>query len=600
VMDTRNGGGAKSESTLWRSLDERTLKFLDALNVGFIHMDMDFGILEVNEVSQKWFGYTRDAVIGRHTSEFLGPADFARLKNIDLKLLRQKKQYYQFEFDFPDSKGKKSPYLASISLEVDQCGTPLSTYVLLTDIREQRKMQHKLALANQALAKSREALVNEKNTLEAILFGIGDCVTVFDPQGNLLLSNPKGKEIRGNRRNPLLPLEPGARETFSFELAGERRQFTGQIEVIHDNQGTICAYAEILKETTDRIRLQERENELLQIRERIRRGEIAARMICASATMQKVYDLLLRYAAVDSSILILGETGVGKELAAREIHARSKRAGRPFVAVNCGAIPETLLESELFGHVKGAFTGAISSHLGLIREAQGGTLFLDEVGDLNPSLQVKLLRALQDREIRPVGGNRSYPIDVRVITATHQDLKQLVQHGHFREDLYYRIAVIPVLIPPLRERRDDILPLAEHFVRKHSKEDETAPKKLSHAAQRLLLSCPWPGNVRELENSIEHALAMSRGTLLKSTDFPVTLLDSQRARVKHPPPPELLPVTVSDKASLAFLKPWEMEERKTIEAVLVRHKGRREPAARELGISRSTLWRKIKLYHLEI
>jgi PAS domain S-box-containing protein len=596
-------GFGREKRTPAHTLDERTLRFLDALNVGFIHMDMDFGILEVNEIGLEWFGYTREEVIGHHTSEFLPAADFSRLEEIDLKLQQQHKQFYQFEFYFPDKKGNKNPYLASISLELDQSGLPVSTYVLLTNITAQKKMQQKLAQANRALAKSREALVNEKKKLEAILFGIGDCVTVFDAQGNLLLGNPRGKEIRGERRSPLLPLVSGARETFDFDIAGEHRQFLGQVEAILDNQGRICAYAEILKETTDRVKLQERENELTQMKQRIKRSEIKSRMVSASPAMQKVCDLILRCAKVDSAILILGETGVGKEMAAREIHAQSKRGGKPFVAVNCAAIPETLLESELFGHTKGAFTGAISAHLGLMREAEGGTLFLDEVGDLNPALQVKLLRALQEKEIRPVGGNRSYPIDVRVITATNHNLKELVEQGLFREDLYYRIAVIPILIPPLRERPEDILPLAEYFIRKHSKADEPATKKISHAAQRLLLNNPWPGNVRELENSIEYALAMGRGSILNSTDFPVTLLDNQRLQPKQQPPPtppESSPAGPGERGSLSFLKPWELEERQLIAEALLRHRGGRAPAAQELGVSRSTLWRKIKLYHLDI
>jgi PAS domain S-box-containing protein len=469
-------------------LDERTLKFLDALNVGFIHMDMDFGILEVNEVSLRWFGYSRREVVGHHTSEFMSEEDFQRLKRIDLALLRQKRKYYQFEFDGPNKQGEKNPYLVSISLELDDEGRPVSTYVLLADIREQKMMQ---------------------------------------------------------------------------------------------------------------ARLRERESELQQIRQKLRRDEMEARMIGVGDAMKKVWELILRCADVESSILILGETGVGKEMAAREIHAQSRRREKPFVAVNCGAIPEPLLESELFGHKKGAFTGAIASHPGLFREAEGGTLFLDEVGDLNLSLQVKLLRAFQEKEVRPVGGSHSYPLDVRLITATHHNLRDLVEQSLFREDLYYRIAVIPVLIPPLRERREDILPLTEHFISKHSKKNETGVKKLSHAAQRMLLDYSWPGNVRELENCIEHALAMSRGSLLKSTDFPVTVVDNRKPGPKESPPGKQTGETRQNKA-LFFLKPWELEERKAMEEALLRHKGNRGAAAKDLGISRSTLWRKIRLYQLEI
>jgi two-component system response regulator AtoC len=323
-------------------------------------------------------------------------------------------------------------------------------------------------------------------------------------------------------------------------------------------------------------------------------------MIGGSRRMQEVYALIELASRSEAPVLIVGETGVGKELVARAIHARSKRRDRPFVPVNCGSIPESLLESELFGHEKGAFTGAVASRIGLFREAEGGTLFLDEVGDLDPAFQVKLLRALQEREVRPLGGNRAYPVDVRIVSATNRDLAGMVARGSFRSDLYFRIAVIPVVIPPLRERREDILPLADNFLNKHAGRAAAAGRRLDPDARRLLLEYPWPGNIRELANAIEYAVAMSRRAVLQPADFPL-LQAAQRAVPKSPVASTetgRFPQPVLDGLPPTYLKPWEVEERETILETLTRCKGNRGRAARKLRMSRTTLWRKIRRYDL--
>ena len=586
------------------TLDSKILEMLDTLNIGFIHLDMDFNILEVNEKIIEWYGGTRADVVGHHTGEFFTPEDFNRLMAIDLDYLQKGFQHYQFEFNLPTSNGEWVPFLFSLSVKKDADGIPVSTNVMLTDIREQKRMQAELTRANNALAASQEALANEKKTIEAILFGIGDCVTVFDHEGNLLLDNPMGKEIRGDRIRPLIGLDSTSEKVFTFEISGEYRQFAGRIEVIHDKLGRIKGYAEIFKEITDQIRLEERENELRLIKRRMQRGEIESEMIGVSPAMNKVFDLVLRCAEVDSSILILGETGVGKELAAQAIHAHGKRKGGKFVAVNCGSIPEALLESELFGHEKGAFTGAVTSRIGLFREAEGGTLFLDEVGDLNIALQVKLLRALQEKEIRPVGGTRTFPINVRIISSTNRDLSDLISRGLFRNDLFYRIAVIPITIPPLRERREDILNLAEHFMRKHGERDGTKRKRLDPDARQLLLGHQWPGNIRELENAIEYAVAMSVDTDIKPGDFPLQMM-SRGTSVNGALGMPGSSISISphraqsiDQTVEVLFKSWEQEERRCIAETLEKCRGNRKEAAAMLSMSRSTLWRKIKAYHL--
>ncbi len=587
------------------TLDRKILEMLDTLNIGFIHLDMDFGILEVNEKIIEWYGGTRGDLVGHNCKEFFTPEDFNRLMTTDLGYLQKGLQHYQYEFNLPMIRGENIPFLLSLSVNMDSDGVPISTNVLLTDIREQKRIQEELTRTNNALAASQEALENEKKMIETILFGIGDCVTIFDHDGNLLLSNPMGKEIRGGRITPLVDLGSTAEKISTFEIFGESRQFAGRIEAVHDNLGRVKAYAEILQDITDQIKLEERENELRQIKRGMQRGEIESEMIGVSPAMDKVFDLILRCAEVDSSILILGETGVGKELAARAIHTHSKRKESRFVAVNCGSIPVALLESELFGHEKGAFTGAVTSHIGLFREADGGTLFLDEVGDLNVALQVKLLRALQEKEIRPVGGTRTFPINVRIISATNRNLTDLIYRSLFREDLYYRIAVIPVIIPPLRERREDILYLAEHFLKKHCKKDETTRKRLDADARQLLLSHQWPGNIRELENAIEYAIAMSVDTTIKSGDFPLQMMASRTPTNGLNETPQSYPsmslhqAQSFNQSAVMLLKSWEQEERRVIAETLEKCKGNRTEAAAMLSMSRSTLWRKIKTYHLE-
>ncbi|ALL66714.1 Response regulator of zinc sigma-54-dependent two-component system [Paraburkholderia caribensis MBA4] len=302
-----------------------------------------------------------------------------------------------------------------------------------------------------------------------------------------------------------------------------------------------------------------------------------------SEAMRDVQKRLGRAAGTNSTVLITGETGTGKEVAARVLHRASARADGPFVAVNCAAIPQDLLESELFGHGKGAFTGAHAERRGRFEEAHGGTLFLDEVGDMPLAMQAKLLRVLQEREITPLGTNRTIAVDVRIVAATHRDLPGMVAAGTFRQDLSYRLNVIPLYMPPLRERIADILPLAEHFLVALAGSSDEARKHLSADAQRLLVSFTWPGNVRELANAIERANALASSALLTREDF-AFLFDSGT----HPTdaiPASLLELPLND--ALAQL------ERALITRALALADGNRAEAARRLGISRQSLYTRL-------
>jgi len=497
-------------------------KLLDSLNIGFCLVDMDDNFLEVNESFLKMTESRAEDIIGHNVREFYKKADYEKMRNRET--LIQKHKELQYEFFVTSTSREVIPVLINLSAIMDCEGKPIYLLSLITDIREQKKIQAKLEELNQALMGSKETLENEKNKLEAILFGIGDCVTVFDFKGNLILSNPKGKQIRGERRSPLLSLKPGNHGELTVSVGNENRHFFGQIEAIHDSQGEVYAFAEILRDITDQKNLEVKEKELFRLTQEMKRNELESKLIGVSRAMKKVFNLIIRCSEVDSTILITGETGVGKELTAKAIHNNSFRKEKPFIAINCSAIPETLLESELFGHIKGAFTGAVSNNTGLFREAQGGTLFFDEIGDLAGPLQGKILRVLQEKEIRPVGDSQTYPVDVRVIAATNKNLKTMVEQKLFRDDLYYRIAVIPISIPPLRVRKDDILPLANYFIEKYSKVRNLPKFTLNHTAQELLLDYSWPGNIRELENCIEYITAMNNDPIITPENLPVQIV----------------------------------------------------------------------------
>jgi DNA-binding NtrC family response regulator len=318
-------------------------------------------------------------------------------------------------------------------------------------------------------------------------------------------------------------------------------------------------------------------------------GDDGDALIGSSDAIRDVQKLIGLAADSDATVLVTGETGTGKELAARALHRFSRRSGRPFVAVNCAAIPADLLESELFGHVRGAFTGAVSDRRGRFRDAQGGTLFLDEIGDMDVAMQAKILRVLQERAVVPVGGSRPEPVDVRIVAATHRDLPALICAGRFREDLYYRLNVIPIALPPLRERLSDILPLAEHFLRLASG-PQAAPKRLSAAAAARLLAHSWPGNVRELRNLMERLAVIVRGSAIDAPDLGLPA-DGPSPAAPSPDTPEIDDLDLP--AAVARL------ERSMIRRALHACGGNRAQAARRLGINRQFLYEKIKRYGVE-
>lgn len=306
-----------------------------------------------------------------------------------------------------------------------------------------------------------------------------------------------------------------------------------------------------------------------------------------SLKMKKIIGIIDKISEADTSVLLQGETGTGKTMLAKHIHSLSRRGDGPFVTIDCGALPENLLESELFGHVKGAFTGAIRAKRGLLEEGHGGTVFLDEIGEMQPQTQAKLLRALQEFEIRPVGGNQPIKIDVRIISATNRDLKKEVAHGGFREDLYYRLSLIPLQLPALRERREDILQFVGQFVREFNKRHNKTVTKLSIRVLRKIMNLPWRGNIRELKNVIERAVLLSDETVIDSECFGASGMDDNIQEEGGHSEPVLLKKAVEEAEKIAIRRALRLAD------------GNRSKASVFLGIGRRTLYDKLTYYKMD-
>jgi DNA-binding NtrC family response regulator len=338
----------------------------------------------------------------------------------------------------------------------------------------------------------------------------------------------------------------------------------------------------ILVQTAGAIRRAlQQSHEIRDLRARLESATEFSGLVGRSPSMQVVYRLIEDVASADATVLIQGESGTGKELVARAIHDRSLRKDKPFVVINCSGYPSTLLESELFGHEKGAFTGAVRRKIGRFERADGGTVFLDEIGEISPTAQIKLLRVLQSQKFERLGGENSIAVDVRILAATNRNLKQEVQAGNFREDLYYRLNVIPIQMPPLQRRGNDIPLLANHFLKRFAAEQAKPIDRFSSEAMRILMRYPWPGNVRELENSVEHAVVLAKQQVIEPGDLPADLTEPlEDLRLRE------LQQTITHN------------EEQLIRSVLEESGWNKTTAASRLGISRSTLYEKLKKYRI--
>lgn len=364
------------------------------------------------------------------------------------------------------------------------------------------------------------------------------------------------------------------RHAYILNVGGERMPISISSAVLKDREGRVIGGVETFRDLS-----------LVEaLRKRVERDYRFEDILSRNHRMQQVFEILPMVADSDSSVLIQGESGTGKELVARALHNLSRRCGKPFVAVNCGALPETLLESELFGYKAGAFTDAKRDKPGRFALAQGGTLLLDEVGDIPPSLQVRLLRVLQERTYEPLGGTETLRADVRIVAATHRDLGEMTQQGGFRQDLYYRINVVQISLPPLRDRKEDIPLLADHFVARFNRLQGKGLIGVSDEVLDILMAHGFPGNVRELENIIEHAFVLCRSGMIEPRHLPEAIRSAYG---------------ISDPEGRRRTTLEEMERTMILDA-LRRNEGNRTAAARELGIHKSTLFRKVKALNIRL
>lgn len=375
---------------------------------------------------------------------------------------------------------------------------------------------------------------------------------------------------------------------------GRELYIHGNVRLLAEPNGRVVGAVGCFTDLTDFVLANEK---ITLLEEQTKQRDSFERLVGRSAPMQEVFRRLRLAAHSDVTVFISGESGTGKELAAGAIHSVSDRSDKPFIAVNCSAIPETLLESELFGHVKGSFTGAVRDKVGVFQAAAGGTLFLDEIGDISPLIQLKLLRVLQEREIRRVGDDKSMKTDVRLLTATNRDLKGLISSGEFREDFYYRIHVFEVHLPPLRERREDIPLLAERFMAELSTIHRNQVNSIARDALQRMMDYDWPGNVRELRNALEHAFVTVNGDTISLFDLPIeirtpvktTATESQSHTTAVDEKPSTPPATLSAK---------QMEDKQRVVEALEQSGGNKTAAAKLLGVSRVTMWKKVRKYGL--
>ena len=485
----------------------------------------------------------------------------------------------------------------------------------------------------QDLAAWRRQLTITNRRLTAVLDSIGEAIAVCDDAQRLVFANRRYQRLMASteeemktltrpqadalwetrmRRAPLTdagslltsetggelvellePAEPGAaalrapRQHGAAGAVPAGRLYFRQRRPVHDDRGTVIGDLYVYRDLTGDIAIEHMQAEVRSLREALETTYSFAGIVGSSAAMQRVYALMKRAMKVDVTVLIRGESGTGKELVAKALHFNGARRKGPFLAVNCAAVPEALIESELFGHEQGAFTGATRGRVGYFERAHGGTILLDEIADMKPALQAKLLRVLQERELQRVGGTTTIPVDVKVIAATNKDLETAMRSGEFREDLYYRLAAFPLVIPPLRERREDIPQLVNHFLKQYAERNTEPVKRISPGAIRQLLAYDWPGNVRELSGVIERAALMETTGTIRAAGLPSHLRSARPERG-----------AAEESAAPAQVLPLDFVERQALLRALEASAHNVTRAAHALGINRGTLHRKLKKHGL--
>ena len=480
---------------------------------------------------------------------------------------------------------------------------------------EKWNIEQELAKKQQQLITNHQNLEISHQRLETVLDSAEDAIGMFDNEGHLLFANRYYQQLFDLTEDQLRQMSPDELKTRMkarfqkpelsqpeagvhsenlediVEAIGEASQsepklFYHSIIPVRNSQGNFAGNVVSYRDMSKEVEIQQMKAEVLRLRAELETIHSFDEMVGKSQNMQQMFALIQLATESDITVLISGESGTGKELVARAIHANSPRKAGPFVTVNCAAIPETLIESELFGHERGAFTGATAKRIGKFEQANRGTLFFDEIGDMQLVLQAKLLRVLQERQIQRVGGTANIPVDIRVLTATNQNLEAAVEAGTFREDLFYRISTFPIVVPPLRDRREDIPLLANHFLKKYTKNMTKSINAISADALQLLMHYDFPGNVRELESVIERAILLETTELLQTSSLP----------------PQMLPLTSPQPALFSpdstEILSFEEVERQTLAHALKVTDNNVTKAAQALKMARSTLYRKLKLYQL--
>ena len=551
-------------------------------------IDRALRLISMSEAAEQIIGYSVNNAVGSTIFELFGENN--SLNPLIQKTLDEQKSVSNIEItlDTPNN----HHYLLTISLSPLRDVAGKSAGVVLTLQRPEESDVY----VQQLKARSYKLLI-EKNKLEGILNSITDGVFTIDSEWRITSFNNAaehitgypveeaigkncGKLLRGSHCEHVCPMRKtieSGKPTFNEKVEiitkdGTKVPISVNTALLYDSDGEVIGAVETFRDLTS----------VHQLTEALEGRYNFDNIIGKSRAMQEIYDLLQNVVESDATVLIQGESGTGKELVARAIHFNSARRNKPFVAVNCSALVETLLESELFGHEKGAFTGAIKSRAGRFELANGGTLFLDEVGDMSPNLQAKLLRVLDEQKFERVGGTKPIRVNVRIISATNKDLLNAISDGTFREDLYYRLNVVPIMLPPLRERSEDIPILIEHFITHFNRKTGKQIRTIASEALDVLISYHWPGNIRELENAMEQAFVRCQGEVIKLEHLPPLIRDSLKRSTK-----------VEFKESQ---NPFEEAEKQMLIQVLQKVSGSRIKAARLLGVSKATLWRKMKKY----
>lgn len=548
---------------------------------GIVVIGKDYKIIVFNEAASRITGFVEDDIIGK---------DFKKLfvqNEDDLKFitesLQENRSFSNLSINITDSKNRIKNVLASIT-PIHKDDEVLSVVLVFRNTKEM------ITLAEEIQEKTLE-LVDQKNKLDAIFNSNIEGTFTIDNEWNITSFNRSAEKITGYKKSEAI----GSKcwEIFKSSICRngchmEQTMLKGkstignELEIINKKGMKVPIKVNsgiLLNNKNEKIGAVETFIDLTEIRnlsDHLKTQFKFSNIIGSNKQMEKVFTLLESVAETNSSVLITGESGTGKELVARAIHLNSSKNTGPFIALNCSAFAESLIESELFGDEKGAFTGAVNSKVGRFELANNGTLFLDEIGDISLPVQTKLLRVLETRQFERVGGNKTININVRIIAATNKDLLAEIKKGNFREDLFYRINVMNIHLPPLRERMDDFPLLINHFIKKYNERFSKAVTNFSPEAYNLLQEYHWPGNIRELENVIEHCFVLCRCDIIQSEHLP--------DRIKH---------KIFNKES-GTANPIQNAERNLLMEILKKNDGNKSQAARELNINPSTLWRKMK------